>query len=82
MKQVSEISCSSNAALYGTGVFTTIAIVRGEPLFWDRHVARLQANANATGISMPGNEALLAALRSRLAESSLSDGRARITLYE
>lgn len=82
MKQVSEISCSSNAALYGCGIFTTIAIVRGEPLFWDRHVARLQANANATGISMPGNEALLAALRSRLAESSLSDGRARITLYE
>lgn len=82
MKQVSEIKYCSNAALYGTGVFTTIAIVHGEPVFWDKHVSRLTANADAIGLSMPSADSLWSGIRQKLTEASLSAGRARITLLD
>lgn len=82
MKQVSEIPSTSDAALYGKGVFTTIAIARGEPVLWDRHVARLATNAAATGITMPSADSLLRGLQAKLIEATMTDGRARVTLFD
>ncbi len=38
---------------FGDGLFETIAVVRGRPLLWDRHLARLAHGAERLGIAMP-----------------------------
>lgn len=43
---------------YGDGVFTTLAVRGGVPLFWERHLARLQADANRLGLPFPGGQVL------------------------
>jgi len=39
---------------YGDGVFTTVAVRQGAPLFLSRHLARLQADAASLGLPFPG----------------------------
>jgi 4-amino-4-deoxychorismate lyase len=38
---------------YGDGLFETVAVVRGEPLFWNEHLQRMTAGAGLLGIPMP-----------------------------
>jgi 4-amino-4-deoxychorismate lyase len=38
---------------YGDGLFETVAVVRGEPLFWNEHLQRMTAGASVLGIPMP-----------------------------
>src|SRR4051812_25721674 len=40
----------SRSALYGSGVFTTIRVVDGEPWLWDKHWRRLMHDAGQLGI--------------------------------
>ena len=38
---------------YGDGLFETIALVNGRPLFWEAHLRRLSQGASILGIPMP-----------------------------
>jgi 4-amino-4-deoxychorismate lyase len=58
---------SANRGLhYGDGVFTTLLVKRGIPLFLDSHLARLQRDSAALGLPFPSH-ALLRAEALRLA---------------
>lgn len=43
---------------YGDGVFTTLPVEQGSPLFLDRHLARLRADAGRLNIPFPGHVVL------------------------
>lgn len=43
---------------YGDGLFETVALYRGEPLLWERHMARLRRGGEVLGIRIP-SEAML-----------------------
>lgn len=43
---------------YGDGVFETIAVLKGSPRLWDRHVSRLQRGCEQLGIPMPDSDQL------------------------
>lgn len=79
-----KINAWSTAALFGRGVFTTIAIYDGRPFLLDKHVQRLRSNAAAIGLPMAENE--LYRLDDQLIElirqNSITKGRARITLFD
>ncbi|MGK9450830.1 aminotransferase class IV [Acidithiobacillus caldus] len=46
-------SSVSRAAAYGDGIFETIAVVDGRPLFWRRHLRRMASGAALLGIVPP-----------------------------
>jgi branched-subunit amino acid aminotransferase/4-amino-4-deoxychorismate lyase len=67
--------------LHGYGVFTTIKIDAGKPLFAAAHYQRLQQQAVKIGLNNNWSSANLAAsLAELLAEARLTTGKARITL--
>src|SRR5215210_6561166 len=71
----------TSAALYGRGVFTTVAVHRGRPFLWDAHWARLLAHAERAGVECDYGDNEAALLLSRLVESNeVSEGRARVHL--
>jgi len=75
---------SSQSKLYGKGIFTTIAIRGGEPLFWDKHWARLGRDAATVGVDLSAfsEETVFSELKKEIAASGLSDGRARIAFSD
>lgn len=74
----------SGAALYGRGVFSTVAVRGGEPFEWPRHAERLAKDSLAVGLdARPGAfDELRAVLRSLAERNRLSDGKARITIFD
>ncbi|HEX3101297.1 MAG TPA: hypothetical protein VHQ01_05880, partial [Pyrinomonadaceae bacterium] len=46
------MSALSSAALYGKGVFTTIAVCDGKLFLWSKHWRRLEDNAAKLGIDI------------------------------
>lgn len=79
-----NLSGLSVAALYGNGIFTTIAIYDGKPFLLDKHLRRLQKNADAIGLNV-GDEKYLGIddqLDELILENSVVDGRARVTLFD
>ena len=79
-----NIDARSAAALYGRGVFTTIAIYDGEPFLLDKHVKRLRSNSNKIGLKYHDDEfeRLDKQLSELITKNSVSDGRARLTLFD
>jgi branched-subunit amino acid aminotransferase/4-amino-4-deoxychorismate lyase len=73
----------TSAALYGRGVFTTLAVYRGRPFLWPQHWMRLVEHAGRTGVDCGGySEAEVGAALARLIEANrVQEGRARITLF-
>jgi 4-amino-4-deoxychorismate lyase len=45
---------------YGDGLFETILVHRGRPVWWDAHLARLQRGCDVLGMAAPGPEFLRA----------------------
>ena len=43
---------------YGDGLFETVAVWRGRPLLWERHLARLAAGCRRLGLPLPGPASL------------------------
>ena len=78
------ISAAASAALYGKGVFTTIAVRRVEPLLWEKHWRRLSENAQKLEIdSSDLSEKAISDARGEIIEvNKLTNGRARITLFD
>ncbi|MBK7705811.1 MAG: aminotransferase class IV [Acidobacteria bacterium] len=77
-----NLASLSNAALYGKGVFTTIAINAGKPVFWEKHWHRLTDNAARLGIGSPNRSSVLSALTRLIETSKLGRGRARVTVFD
>ena len=60
-----RISVLDRALQYGDGIFETLAVHAGQPLLWERHVARLRAGCLRLGLDAP-DEAVLRAEVERL----------------
>jgi branched-subunit amino acid aminotransferase/4-amino-4-deoxychorismate lyase len=75
------LPAAGGAALHGRGVFTTLAVYRGEPFLWEAHWARLSEHARRAGVSHTFTEADVAGALRRLIEvNGVGRGRARISL--
>jgi 4-amino-4-deoxychorismate lyase len=69
------------AALYGRGVFTTVAVHAGRPFLWDAHWARLLAHAERAGVECDFGDNEAALLLTHLIEANgVAEGRARVHL--
>lgn len=69
------------AAMYGRGVYTTIAIHRGRPFLWDAHWTRLLAHAERAGVECDFGDNESALTLARLIEANkVEQGRARVQL--
>jgi len=79
-----SIPAWSSAALYGRGVFTTIAVFDRHPFLFDKHVQRLTRNAGAIGLDLSAVD--LGASEQQTSElinaNSVVNGRVRITLFD
>ncbi len=78
------IPASSSAALFGKGIFTTIAIYKSRPFLWEKHWRRLIDNAAALGIDLSEYDAASVAesLRELIEQNNSVNGRARITFFD
>ncbi len=78
-----RLSLVTSGALYGRGVFTTLAVYRGRPFLWPQHWMRLVEHAGRAGVDCSGlDEAGVGADLIRLVEANrVKDGRARVTLF-
>ncbi|HEV2911937.1 MAG TPA: aminotransferase class IV [Pyrinomonadaceae bacterium] len=70
-------------ALYGRGVFTTLAVYGRRPFMWPQHWMRLMDHAARTGVDCRSfDEPRVRASLARLIEANgVVDGRARVTFY-
>jgi len=53
-----KIAVSDRALHYGDGLFETIAVVKGTPRLWERHLQRLRFGCERLGIPVPDTELL------------------------
>jgi len=75
---------TSGALLYGSGVFTTLAILNGEPFLIEKHWHRLTRDAGKIGIDMSAFAAsdVKTALTDAISGHGVTSGRARITFWD
>ncbi len=80
----STVSAISNIAIYGRGIFTTIAIEDGDPLLWEKHWIRLVGNADKVEIDITefSENATRDALGELIENNDVTNGRARITFFD
>jgi branched-chain amino acid aminotransferase len=78
------IPAVSSAALYGKGVFTTIAVHDGKPFRWEKHWERLQSDAARVGIHIweYPEEMVAAELIGLIEKNAVKNGRARVTFFD
>lgn len=78
------LTAASAAALYGKGVFTTVAVCRKEPFLWEKHWLRLNANAARVGLDTAAldERAVRDSLAALIEKNQIAGGRARITLFD
>ncbi len=80
----SFISAVSSAALYGRGIFTSLAFYGAKPFLWEKHWRRLSETSAKLGIDLSefNEDAVNAALRRLIAKNNLENGRARLTFFD
>lgn len=78
------IPALSSAALYGKGVFTTLAVYHAKPFLWEKHWRRIQENAARLGIDLNDfdEEKVKDALSQLISENNLQTARARLTFFD
>lgn len=74
----------SSASFYGKGIFTTIAVIDGEPFLWDKHWSRLRGNAQKIGIDLERiqENKVRSALSEIVLKNTRHRGNARITVID
>lgn len=79
-----RLSASSSAALYGKGIFTTVAVHDAIPFLWEKHWQRLTANAQKIGMDFAGfsEDATLKSLFAIIEKNNLKRGRVRLTFFD
>lgn len=78
-----RIAAVSAASMYGSGVFTTIAVYGGEPFLMEKHWRRLTDNTAKLGIDIEFTfEDVTRWLAELLDANRVDDGRARVTLLD
>jgi branched-chain amino acid aminotransferase len=84
MKTDAMLSHVSNAALYGRGVFTTVAIVDGRPFLWEKHWLRLSANALTAGVDLAGFDEndIVRRVQDEIAKAGANCGRLRLAFFD
>ena len=77
-----RVAAVSSAALYGRGVFTTLAVYDSKPFLWSKHWQRLSAHAAKLDIDHTGctEKSVGEAVAKLIAVNQVKDGRARVTL--
>jgi branched-chain amino acid aminotransferase len=80
----SFLSAVSSAALYGKGVFTTVAVRGAQPFLWDKHWRRLSANAAKINVDLSAfsETEINNSLHELIFANSIADARARITFFD
>ena len=78
------VCAASSAALYGKGIFTTIAIYDSKPFLWEKHWRRLQNNAEKSGINLSAfsEEIILRSLVEIIGINKAANARARLTFFD
>ncbi len=78
------LPAASAAALYGRGVFTTVAIHASTAFLWEKHWLRLTENARKVGIGLAefSEEATKNLLLGLIEKNNFARGRARLTFYD
>jgi branched-subunit amino acid aminotransferase/4-amino-4-deoxychorismate lyase len=78
------IRAISSAALYGKGIFTTLAIYNTKPFLWEKHWRRLQENSAKLNIDLTDFDEDIAkiALSQIILQNNLETGRARLTFFD
>ena len=78
------LSAVSAAALYGKGIFTTLAIYDGKPFLWKKHWHRLTANAKKIGIDLSEfpEETVTKSLSAIIEKNNLTRARVRLTFFD
>lgn len=72
------ISVFNEGFLYGMGIFTTIKVRQGCPLFFEHHLNRLETSSKQLGIQLPSY--VKKAVYVTIKKNKLIDGGIRITL--
>ena len=78
------LRADSAAALYGRGIFTTVAIYNFQPFLWEKHWIRLTVHAEKVGIDLSDFSAstTLKSLLEIIEKNNFRTGRARLTFYD
>lgn len=78
------ISPISSAALYGKGIFTTLAIYNAKPFLWEKHWRRLLAHSAKLNIDLTNfdEESVKSALSQIILQNRIETGRARVTFFD
>ena len=79
-----KLSAISSAALYGRGIFTTVAIYHQNPFLWSKHWRRLNENAQKIGIDLSefSEISLKTSLFELIEANKIQNSRARITFFD
>ena len=79
-----HLSAISSAALYGKGIFTTLAVYNAKPFLWEKHWSRLTENAEKIGIdlSVHTENNVKNALLEIISKNKIINARARITFFD
>ena len=79
-----NLNALSSAALYGSGIFTTLAIYDKKPFLWEKHWRRLGANAAKVGIDLSkfSETAVKNSLAEIINQNKTKNARARITFFD
>lgn len=78
------LHAASSAALYGKGVFTTIAIYDGTPFLWEKHWERLRENSKRLAVDISGfsEKHVKESLQSLVKNNRAKYARARLTFFD
>lgn len=79
-----SLSAVSSAALYGRGVFTTVAIYGKQLFLWEKHWKRLGENAEKIGLDFSGyrESEVKKSLFELIEKNQIADARARVTFFD
>ena len=79
-----RIRTLSSAALYGRGIFTTVAIYNQKPFLWEKHWRRLRENAAKINVDLSDfpEESVKNSLAEIIEKNQTENARARLTFFD